>query len=135
MNLASTPELYWLTLTVLLTALLSFPYVSEILATHGPRKAIGDGGCPPANSAGWAQRARRAHANAVENLVLFAPIVLIIVLLNQGNKTTALACEVYFFARLSHYIVYLLGIPYVRTFMFAVGLTAQLTLIIRLFGW
>jgi len=135
MTLASTPELYWLTLTVLLTAMLSLPYVSEILATHGPLTAIGEGGGPPPNRAAWAQRARRAHANAVENLVLFAPLVLVIVQLNQGNKTTALASEIYFFARLAHYVVYVLGLPYVRTLLFVVGLAAQLALIIRLFGW
>ena len=135
MTFATTPELFWLTLTVVLTGISSFPYVGEVLSEHGVMTAISEGGGPPPNKAAWALRARRAHANAVENLVLFAPLVLMVVLMDLGNRMTALACAVYFFARLTHYIVYVLGVPYVRTLIFGVSLAAIAVLVVRLFGY
>ena len=135
MTFASNPELFWLTLTIVLTGMSSLPYVGEILSTHGVMNAMSEGGGPPPNKAAWACRARRAHANAVENLVLFAPLVLMIVLMDLGTRVTALACAVYFFARVTHYIVYTLGVPYVRTLIFVVSLAAIGVLVVRLFGY
>ena len=135
MTFAATPELFWLTLTIVLTGISSFPYVGEILSTHGVKTAIAEGCGPPPNRAAWALRARRAHANAVENLVLFAPLGLTIVVMEQENKTTALACAVYYFARVAHHIVFLLGVGYVRTLLFGISLAAVGVLVVRLFGY
>ena len=135
MTFAATPELFWLTLVVLLTALSSLPYVAEVIARTGLLAAMGEGAGPPPNEAAWALRARRAHANAVENLVVFAPLVLMIVLMEAGNRATEAATAAYFFARVVHYIVYVAGVPDVRTIAFLVGLAAQLLLVARLFGY
>jgi len=47
--------------------------------------------------------------------------VLILNAAGVNNDTTVIACEVYFWARLAHFIVYAAGIPWVRTLTYAVS--------------
>lgn len=75
---------------------------------------------------GWAERARRAHGNAIENLVLFAALVLTAHLAGVASEATAAATVWYFWSRVAHYIVFVMGIPYARTLAFAVSWTALL---------
>ena len=83
----------------------------------------------------WAQRLYFAHTNAVENLVIFATLVLILDAEGRRrHRRTVIACAVYFWARLAHVIVYALGIPVFRTLAFAVGFVAQVTLVLAIFG-
>ena len=77
----------------------------------------------------------RAHLNAVENLVIFAPLVLMLASTEISTPLTAGACRVYFFARAAHYLIFTFGIPMLRIPAFAVGVTAQLILACVLLGW
>jgi len=70
---------------------------------------------------GWAGRARRAHLNMIENLVLFAALVLIAAVANKANATTAMGAMIFFWARLAYAIIYLIGIPWLRTLAWFVG--------------
>lgn len=70
---------------------------------------------------GWAGRARRAHLNMLENLVLFAPLVIVAVLSNNTNSTTLLGAQLFFWARLVHAVIYLAGIPWARTLVWVVS--------------
>ena len=81
----------------------------------------------------WATRMMFAHDNAVENLVIFAPLVLILNAIDYSSKWTVLACAVYFWARLAHLIVYAMGIPVFRTLAFTVGFLAQAVLALAIF--
>ena len=69
-----------------------------------------------------------AHENAVENLVIFAPLVLVAQAIGVHTPVTATACIVYFWARLTHFVVYSLRIPFVRTLAFLIGWGAQIVL-------
>ena len=64
---------------------------------------------------GWAGRAARAHHNMLENLVLFAALVLVAVAAGRTNSTTLLGAQLFFWARLAYALVYLAGIPWLRT--------------------
>jgi uncharacterized MAPEG superfamily protein len=64
---------------------------------------------------GWAGRAKRAHLNMIENLVLFAALVLAVAVANKANATTALGAMIFFWARLAYAIIYVIGIPWLRT--------------------
>ena len=48
---------------------------------------------PAPETTGWAGRARRAHLNMLESLVLFAALVLTAVIAQKTNSTTALGAE------------------------------------------
>ena len=73
--------------------------------------------------------------NAVENLVVFAPLALAVHITGSGTHITAAACAVYFFARAAHYIIGILGIPIpFRTAAFFAGFLAQMALAGTLLG-
>ncbi len=64
---------------------------------------------------GMAGRAKRAHANMLENLVLFAVLVLIVQAAGINNATTALGAQIFVLARLVYAVIYIIGVPWLRT--------------------
>jgi uncharacterized MAPEG superfamily protein len=132
--MAMSRELMWLTMTVILTGVLWIPYILDRIAVRGLMGAMANPSRNDTPQSPWAQRLYFAHTNAVENLVIFAPLVLILDLQHHSTQSTALACAVYFWARLAHVIVYTLGIPVLRTLAFAAGFAAQVALIVAVFG-
>ena len=68
-----------------------------------------------------------------ENLIIFAPLVLILNDLDYSTQWTVYACAVYFWARVAHLIVYTLGLPVFRTLAFTVGFLAQAVLALAIF--
>ena len=73
-----TRELMWLTLTVILTGLLWVPYILDRIMVRGLMGAMANPSRNDKPQSAWAQRLYFAHTNAVENLVIFAPLVLIL---------------------------------------------------------
>lgn len=134
MTLAATPELYWLAMTSVLTASLWIPYILRLIVQLGPVQAVWDPTGIHALEAPWAQRAQRAHTNAIENLAVFAPLAILIHITGTSDGTTATAAAIFFYARLSHYLIYVFGLPVVRTVVFLVGFGCQMVLAARLFG-
>jgi uncharacterized MAPEG superfamily protein len=134
MNATATPELFWLTCTALLTALLWIPYTARLIVEMGPVAAFWDPYHETPLRAAWAQRAKRAHLNAVENLAVFAPLVLAIHLLGLGTPATALASGAFFALRIVHAVAYTAGVPLVRTLIFLAGFACQVILAARLLG-
>ena len=70
---------------------------------------------------GWAGRAARAHRNMLENLVLFAALVLVAVAAGKTNATTLLGAQIFVYARLAYAVIYVAGIPWLRTGAWAVS--------------
>jgi uncharacterized MAPEG superfamily protein len=126
-------ELFWLTLTIAMTGLFWVPYILDRASVRGLSGAMGNPSPTDAPQSPWAQRMMAAHTNAVENLVLFAPLVLILQDLKISNDATVLACVVYFWARLAHYLIYAFGIPVARTLAFAVAWLATAVLVLAAF--
>jgi uncharacterized MAPEG superfamily protein len=126
-------EFFWLMLTIVMTGLMWIPYIVDRAAVRGTSGAMGNPGADDKPQSPWAQRMMAAHANAVENLVLFAPLVLVAHELEISNGTTVAACAVYFWARLAHFIVYTLGIPVLRTLCWTVGWLALAALVLAIF--
>jgi len=125
-----TTELYWLTLTTLMTGLFWMPYIINRMKEDGIWGALSNPETDSQPKAAWAQRMMAAHSNAIENLVIFAPLAIAVHLTGTGTELTAIAVKAYFFIRLTHYVVYSLGIPVVRTLMFIVGFACQVILAI-----
>jgi len=127
-------ELMWLTLTVILTGVLWTPYILDRIAVRGLMGAMANPSPGDAPQSPWAQRLQRAHWNAVENLVVFATLVLTLQIMQHSTRSTVIACAVYFWARLAHAVLYTLGIPVLRTLAFTVGFLAQIALVLAVFG-
>lgn len=129
-----TPELSWLVLTCIMTGLFWVPYILPRIVENGFWTALWDPQGLTHTSAPWAKRMMRAHQNAVENLTIFAPLVLAVQLTGSSNSMTATACLIYFVARAAHVVVYTLAIPVLRTFAFLAGFGAQAVLALTLLG-
>ena len=126
------PELMYLVYVTILTGLIWIPYVLDRMAVWGLRDTVGYPETPKPQS-GWADRMMAAHVNAVENLIVFAPLVLTAHALGISNGITVGACAIYFWARLAHVVVYTLGIPGLRTLSFAIAWLAQAALVLAIF--
>src|SRR3954467_20000 len=117
-------ELLYLVYVTVLTGLLWVPYILDRIATWGLSVAVGYPDNPPTQSP-WARRLMKAHFNAVENLVLFAALVLAAAALGKTNSAIAPAAMVFFWARVVHVLAYTFAIPWVRTLAFTAGFLSQ----------
>jgi uncharacterized MAPEG superfamily protein len=129
-----TRELFWLALTIIMTGLLWIPYIINRSQVRGLMGSMANPSRNDKPHAAWATRLMFAHDNAVENLAIFAPLVLILNAMDYSTKWTAVACAVFFWARLAHVIVYTLGLPVFRTLAFTIGFLAQAVLALAIFG-
>ena len=130
-----TRELFWLTLTVGLTGLLWVPYMIDRMLVRGMWGAMANPSRDDKPQSLWAQRLYFGHTNAVDNIAVFAPLVLILNAMDYSSKWTVMACAVYFWSRVAHLIVYTIGLPVFRTLAFTVGFIAQVVLFLAVFGW
>ena len=121
-------------LTVAMTGLMWVPYILDRIATRGLMGTFANPGPELAKQSDWAERMKAAHYNAVENLMVFAPLILMLHALSISTTATVAAAATYFWARLVHFVVYTMGLPVVRTLAFAVGFFAQAVLLLALFG-
>jgi uncharacterized MAPEG superfamily protein len=81
---------------------------------------------------GWAGRAQRAHRNMLENLVLFAALVLVAQVAGKLNATTALGAQLFFWGRVAYAAVYLAGIPWLRTGVWFVSIVGLILIFLQL---
>jgi uncharacterized MAPEG superfamily protein len=71
-----------------------------------------------------AGRADRAAANMLENLVLFAVLLLTAHAAGVAPSRLELPAQLFFWARLAYFPAYLAGVVYLRTALWFVGVTA-----------
>ncbi len=122
-------ELMYLVWVTILTALLWIPYVLDRIAVWGLADTVGYPENPKLQSP-WARRLKASHANAIENLVVFATLVLAASAVGVSNSATVFAASLYFWSRLVHVLAYTFALPWVRTLAFAGGFVAQ-----AIFAW
>ncbi len=130
--MATTSALFWLVLIALSTALMWIPPVLNRLAVRGLDRTCGNPSPSDLPHAPWAERALAAHRNAVENLVVFAPLILASHLIMPNHAGINEAAMVYFWARIVHYLIYTIGMPYLRTLAFTIGWLATISVAIGL---
>ena len=119
-----TAELRTLTIVALFTGLHWVPYILNLIMVRGLASAVGYPENPPP-LAPWAQRMKAAHANAVENLVVFAALVLAAHAAGISNAATVMCTSVYLWARVVHAAAYTFAVPWVRTLAFVAGVGAN----------
>ena len=83
---------------------------------------------------GFAGRAKRAHLNMLENMVLFSALVLIAVVANKTNATTAMGAVIFFWARVVYAVIYLIGVPWLRTVAWFVSVIGMIMVAWPLFS-
>src|SRR5258708_21467559 len=120
-------ELMYLVAVTGLTGLMWIPYILDRIAVWGLADTVGYPENPKHQSP-WARRMKSAHANAVENLAVFAALVLAAHAAGISNNATVYACALYFWARVVHFVAYTAALPWVRTLGFVAGFLAHAVL-------
>ena len=134
-NPSLSPELLYTSLAALFTGVMWIPIVLNRLVEGGVWPALQNPQPDARARAAWAYRLANAHRNAIENLVVFAPLAMAVHVLGLGNAQTATAAAIFFFARVAHAVIYAAGIPLLRTVAFAFGFGCQVYLAARVLGW
>jgi uncharacterized MAPEG superfamily protein len=109
-----SPDLKYLLLSTILT------FVQVLVAAMGANQAVGLNTLAGNREGlgeipGWAGRAKRAHLNMIENMVLFTALVLIAAVAGKANAMTAMGAMIFFWARLAYAVIYVAGIAWLRT--------------------
>jgi uncharacterized MAPEG superfamily protein len=126
-----SPEMKWLLWSVALAFVQMLVAVSGATLQVGlPRLAGNREGL--GEFSGWAGRARRAHQNMIENLPLFIALVLIAGAAQVSNATTLLGAQLFFWGRLAHAVIYVAGVPWLRTLAWAVSVVGLITIFAQL---
>ena len=126
-----TPELAYLVWSAALTFLLVLVAVSGATLQVGlPVLAENREGLP--EFTGWAGRAQRAHRNMLENLLLFAILVLVAHAVGVRNSMTVLGAQLFFWGRVAHAVTYIAGIPWARTGAWTVSVVGLLLIFLQL---
>ena len=81
---------------------------------------------------GWAGRAARAHRNMLENLALFIPLVVVSVVAGRTSDMTLLGAQIFVWARLAYAVVYVAGIPWLRTGVWFVSVIGMILIFAQL---
>ena len=131
---SSAPELSYTALSAALTGSLWMPIIVNRLREMGMWKALKNPEPDVRPHAQWAYRLANAHRNAIENLVVFAPLAMSVHLLGLGTATTASAAALFFWSRVAHALIYTFGVPLLRTIAFVLGFGAQATMLLRILG-
>jgi uncharacterized MAPEG superfamily protein len=128
-----TPELLYLVWSAALTVVLVVVAAAGATLQVGlPALAGNREGLP--EFTGWAGRAQRAHRNMLENLVLFAILVLVAHVTQRTSGTTLLGAQLFFWGRVAHAALYIAGVPWARTAAFAVSVIGLLLIFSQLIG-
>ena len=127
-----SPDLKYLLMSVVLT------FVQVLIAAAAANQVVGLNTLAGNRDdlptlSGFAGRAKRAHLNMLENMVLFTALVLIAAVANKANATTALGALIFFWARLAYAVIYLIGIPWLRTLAWAVSVIGMVMIAWQLF--
>ena len=118
-------DLTMLVYTAILTFVLAFPPVIALILARGLFFAAGNRD-EPYELPVWAERAGRAHRNLLENLPIFAALVLVAHAAGASNESTAFGATLFFWSRVAHAIIYIAGIPWLRLAAFGVSLIGLL---------
>ena len=110
-------EIFYLILVTFFCGLLWIPYVMERFFRIGIKETCGYGE-KNINIPQWASRAKLAHVNLIENLPLFAILIIIITFQDYNNQLTETGSIIFFYSRIFHYFIYVFGVPYFRTLFF-----------------
>jgi uncharacterized MAPEG superfamily protein len=126
-----SPDLKVLVWTVVLT------FVEMVVAVLFANEQLGLGmlagnreGLPELTS--FAGRARRAHLNMLESLPLFIALVLVAQIAGKTSSATLAGAELFFWGRLAHWVIYVIGIPWLRTLAWIVSVIGLITIFLQL---
>ena len=125
------PELNLLVWAVVLTVVQMLVAAQGAMNQVGFMRLVGNREGMP-EITGWGGRAARAHRNMLENLVLFASLVLVAVVAGKTNDMTLLGAQIFFWARLAYAVIFVAGIIWVRTLAWLISVVGLILIFAQL---
>ena len=114
-----------LTFIQLIISILGAAQQHGLTTLAGNRENIG-------STSGCAGRAQRAHRNMLENLVLFAILVIVAHVAGISNELSVLGAQLFFWGRLAYSLIYLIGIAWLRTAAFLISILGLILIFLQL---
>ncbi|HUS98062.1 MAG TPA: MAPEG family protein [Hyphomicrobiaceae bacterium] len=127
-----SPDLTFLIWSVVLTFVQVVICATAATMAVGLPQLAGNRENMSANLEGWGGRAVRAHRNMLESLVLFATLVLVAHVSGKANAMTAFGAQLFFFARLAYAVIYIAGVPWLRTGVWAASIVGMGLILMQL---
>jgi uncharacterized MAPEG superfamily protein len=109
---------------LLLLLQISAPAIMAILA-NGIPWGLSNRDTPPTSSDMY-KRALRARNNLLENLIVFAILILVASAAGVSTENTVFGAQLFFWGRIAHFITYLAGIIYARTLAWLVSFVGMI---------
>ncbi len=128
-----TVDLTMLAWSAALCLVLALPYTIGLNKALGLPILVGNRENFPTVE-GWIGRAKRAHMNMLENIAPFAALVLVAHVAGKADASTALGAQLFFWARLVHAVVYIAGLPWIRTAAYAVSVVGMVMIFLKIVG-
>jgi len=128
-----TMEIRVLAWTIVLGLAQVFIAAGMATAQRGLQWNVGNRDGEPQALTGPAARAVRANSNFLETFPFFAAALLGVVAVHHESPQTALGAQIYFWARVAYFPIYVVGIPYLRTLVYALSIWSLLQLLEALF--
>jgi uncharacterized MAPEG superfamily protein len=113
-------QMLWLSIVLGIFQLLLAALFS--VSARGLPWGVGARDEPAAPLGTFGGRIERAFKNFLETFVFFLGAVLMVQVLDKHTPSTALGAQLFFWARLAYLPAYALGIPWVRTLLWAAAL-------------
>ena len=126
-----TAELSLLAWSAVLTFVQAMIPATILLMSRGMPLAVGNREDWPAGE-GLCGRAQRAHRNMLENLPIFAALILVAHVGGASNDMTLLGAQLFFWARLVYAVVYIAGVPWVRTLVWFASVVGMVMIFLQL---
>ena len=126
-----TPELSYLVFSAILTFVQMLVAAGAATLQFGIQTNAGNRDNVP-KFEGFCGRASRAHSNMLENLILFAILVLSAHAVGVSSALTLLGAQLFFFGRVVYAIVYWIGIPWVRSAVWGVSVLGMVLILAEL---
>lgn len=118
--------------TALLIALVLIQTIAGILANGLPTQAGNRDDLPPPKT--FHGRASRTVANHLEGLVMFAPLALVCTMTNMSTPMSVLGAQIFFYARVAHAALYLIGVPWLRAAAWGASMIGTVMVLLCVLG-
>lgn len=125
---------HYTVLSALWIAMAWLPYILDRIMVRGLMGALANYDPNATPQSAWAQRAMRAHSVSVQAFVAFAPLAIIAMVKIPEDTYPGILAMGFFFGIIAHYIIYLIGIPVLRTLSFALAAFSTIGLALRILG-
>ncbi|MEO6078301.1 MAG: MAPEG family protein [Steroidobacteraceae bacterium] len=123
---------FMLALSILLGLLHILLAATLVTASRGLQWNLGNRDGEPSPVSVHAARAQRACGNFLETFPFFAAAVVCVIAISRDGHLAQLGAQIYFWARVAYLLLYLVGVPVIRSLVWAVSMAGLLMVVVAI---